>query len=121
MTSPNSTPPTLPVSPSLALLSAFLSRYPTVRCVRFQGIDLFGVLRVRIVLRAHAASLAAAIDGGRLSLPPFAQGLMVDELRVPDAVIAGVDRLWPDWASLRVTNFGVYGGVGCCASAVRGE
>ncbi|KAI9788244.1 MAG: hypothetical protein M1816_007010 [Peltula sp. TS41687] len=92
---------------NLALLANFLAANPEVRYIRYQWVDLFGILRVRLVPKSYSMQLAST--DSPLVLPPFANGLMVDDVPMPDTKPAGRDSLIPDWSSLRKTNFGVNG------------
>lgn len=40
-------------------LTEFLASNPSIRFIRYQWVDLFGILRVRVLPKAHSLSLAA--------------------------------------------------------------
>lgn len=99
--------PDRPVKDPSWMLADFLAANPEVRYIRYQWVDFSGILRVRLLPKAYSVQLAST--NSPLVLPPFAQGLLVNDIPMPDTKPAGRDRLYPDWTSLRRTNFGVNG------------
>lgn len=93
--------------PSLAILADFLAANPEVRYIRYQWVDHSGILRVRLVPKSYSIQLAST--NSPLVLPPFAQGLLIDDVPMPDTKPAGRDKVHPDWTTLRKSNFGVHG------------
>lgn len=90
----------------------FLRENPSVRYLSFQWVDVFGILRGRVLPLAYATSLA--MKNGPISLGPVAHGFMADDAlvmdtKVPSDRLGGKDLLYPDWSTLRRTNFGAAG------------
>lgn len=75
---------------SFLQLTEFLASNPSIRFIRYQWVDLFGILRVRVLPKAHSLSLAAT--NLPLTLGPFAHAI-----------------LYPDWSSLNKSNSGKHG------------
>lgn len=92
---------------SFLQLTEFLASNPSIRFIRYQWVDLFGILRVRVLPKAHSLSLAAT--NSPLTLGPFAHAILVDGTMIPDTKPAGVDSLYPDWSSLNKFNSGKNG------------
>ena len=93
----------LPATVSLHLTN-FLASNPSIRFIRYQWVDLFGVLRVRVLPKAHSLSLATT--NSPVTLGPFAHAILVDGTMMPDTKPDGVDSLYPDWSSLAKSNGG---------------
>ncbi|MCJ1256158.1 hypothetical protein MMC24_003978 [Lignoscripta atroalba] len=97
----------IPVANSPLVLANFLVSHPQIWYIRYQWIDLLGILRVRILTKSHSLRLAST--NSPIALGPLAFGFNVDESQLPDTKPIGSDTLYPDWTSLRETNFGTEG------------
>lgn len=84
-------------------LSIFLDTRPEVSYVRLQWLDLSGILRCRIFSKAHCETLESAHKP--LSAGPVSMICLVDGSRIDAKEASGTIHFWPDWQSLRVTNF----------------
>jgi glutamine synthetase len=86
-----------------APLLKFFTDHSNVLFLRAQYIDLWGILRVRIVTKQHALRLVAEkkwlVIGSAAALFPVSDG---DLDKLP---ITGTTRLRPDWSSLRVCGY----------------
>lgn len=91
-------------SSSPVILAQFLALNANVRYIRYQWVDLFGILRVRVLSSMYALQLAAT--NGPVALPALSHAVLVDGSKMPDVDWAGKDRLYPDWMSLKKSNFG---------------
>ncbi|OAL45366.1 glutamine synthetase/guanido kinase [Pyrenochaeta sp. DS3sAY3a] len=99
-------------------LYSFLASHPTVRFLRFQWLDISGVLRTRIVTKAH--SLRLAQDAQFLCLSPTLMLFPVSDLQIAKTPATGCAELRPDWASLRLCVFAPAHAAVLCAFYVRG-
>lgn len=85
------------------LLESFLIANPLVTFVRFQWLDLSGILRCRFCTREYCTNVASARKP--LSLAPLAMTSRFDGSTLDTYEASGTNRLWPDWKSLRMSNF----------------
>lgn len=85
-------------------LHSFLNRNSSVSFVRLQWIDLSGILRCRILTVEYCKKLTST--GGFVSLAPLSMICMVDGTALDTWEASGTDKLYPDWDSLRLSNFG---------------
>ena len=111
-----------PLPDSSAALTKFLATNSSIQYIRYQWVDYSGVLRVRILPKSHCISLAAG--NKPVVLGPCAHTLLVNNT-IFDWSAIGIDRLYPDWASLRRTNSGedgnLYASVMCWTNEPRGS
>jgi glutamine synthetase len=85
------------VEPPRRVFDSFLRSNADINFIRFEWLDLFGVLRTRVVTSDHACRLEST--GRRISLQPAA--LWLNYVGTPDrAPPAGDARLYPDWSSV---------------------
>ena len=79
----------------------FFSKHPHVMFIHYHWTDMSGVLRVRVVPKAHSLKLASEnrpFKAGAFSLI----GLM-SSTSLPNSFRPGsVSSLWPDWISIRI-------------------
>jgi glutamine synthetase len=103
----------------LDILQSFFTKHVAVRFVRHQWLDLSGILRTRIVTKAHCIQLAATAQ-----FLTVAQTLLlfpVSDLQVADTPAAGCAELRPDWASLRPCGYATTHASVICAFYIRGR
>ncbi|KAF2739369.1 glutamine synthetase/guanido kinase [Polyplosphaeria fusca] len=84
-------------------LHAFLARHAAVRFVRFQWLDLSGILRARIVTKSYTLQLIARHQF--LSVATAMMLLPVSNPQVAKLPPTGCADLRPDWSSLRLCLF----------------
>lgn len=104
--------------PTDGLFHSFLACHPTVRFMRFQWIDLSGVLRTRILTKAHCLRLVQ--DGEYLPVAVTIMLCPVSDLQVSETPATGCAELRPDWASLRHCLFAPAHASVMCHFYVRG-
>ena len=108
---PNGLLPTRPKAGSKSstpssLLTTFLTTNPAISFIRFQFIDICGVVRCFIVPTAYAAELAAKHDGGSLNIvSPITSLLIPGDIAAVDVVTVGDDKLRADWDTLRPCGY----------------
>lgn len=92
-------------------LGTFFQKHDSVSFVRYQWVDLLGILRERVLTKPHVLTLAEA--GEDLSVGPDA--LYVSYVNEPDTTPrAGTSKLKPDWTSLRKCHYNLrYASVMC--------
>jgi hypothetical protein len=77
------------------LLKAFLHLNPSIEFIRLQFVDYSSVVRVRVVTKSFALSLAA--DNTFISLPaPVLSAVLLDNTIVMDDVDLGEDEMWAE-------------------------
>jgi glutamine synthetase len=101
------------------IVHSFFAKHKTVRFVRYQWLDLSGILRTRIVTKAHCLQLAESSQfltvGQTLMLFP------VSNLQVAEVPATGCAELRPDWVSLRHCGYAPNHASVMCAFYVRGR
>lgn len=90
-------------------LSDFLGSHPHVQFIRYQWVDLSGILRARCLHKTHALKLACTDQPLRCG--PITLQALADNSIMPDLPRSGVHELHPDWSSLRT--------LGCARSAAN--
>ena len=104
---------------SVSALEDFFHKHPSIEFIRYQWVDLSGILRTRILPKEQTLKLALQNDGALRCSPVTLQSL-VDLSYMPDwdAQSGAVHRLCPDWSSLRPLAGGettsLYATVMCC-------
>ncbi|KAF7113953.1 hypothetical protein CNMCM5793_006136 [Aspergillus hiratsukae] len=97
-----------------SFVQEFLHTHSDVQFIRFQWVDLSGILRARCLPESHALKLART--GQPLRCGPITVHALADNSVMPDLPRSGVHELHPDWASLRTLGSGssaVYAAVMC--------
>lgn len=83
-----------------AVLHNFLNANPEVEFIQFAIMDYSSVLRVRVLTRNFALSLAEKNSALSMQSPMLTVGLVDGGLMLDDVEI-GADDMFPDWSSLR--------------------
>lgn len=82
-------------------VDSFLHQHPHVDYVRFQWVDYSGVLRARVVTKAHFHTIVNS--NKPLSCGQITLSCLPDGSRVPFEACA-IHKLFPDWRSLRIIS-----------------
>ncbi|RLM01573.1 hypothetical protein CFD26_108864 [Aspergillus turcosus] len=97
-----------------SLVEEFLHTHPDVQFIRYQWVDLSGILRARCLPKSHTLKLACT--GQPLRCAPITVQALADNSLMPNIPRSGVHELHPDWTSLRTLGSGssaVYAAVMC--------
>jgi glutamine synthetase len=101
------------------VLHSFFTKHESVRFVRYQWLDLSGILRTRIVTKAHCIQLVANTQF--LTVAPTLMMFPVSDLQIAETPATGCAELRPDWASLRLCGYAPTHASVMCAFYVRGR
>ncbi|KAK4464106.1 hypothetical protein QBC42DRAFT_249971 [Cladorrhinum samala] len=82
-------------------LEDFLDCNPNVKFVECIWVDYFGITRMRKMTTSRAVELASSRNG-YLTLNPSSMANHLEGAPIPDLSNPGVDRMRPDWSSLRL-------------------
>ncbi|KAL1871732.1 hypothetical protein Plec18167_006882 [Paecilomyces lecythidis] len=85
-------------------LSEFLHTHPQIQFIRYQWVDLSGILRARCLPNSHALKLACTDQPLRCG--PITLQALADNSVMPNLSRSGVHELHPDWSSLRTLGPG---------------
>jgi glutamine synthetase len=85
------------------IIEAFLSDHVDVRFIRVQWVDLSGVLRTRILTKAHCLRLAS--EGKFTTVSASGVLFPVSPLQYAEVPPQGSIELQPDWSSLRLCHY----------------
>lgn len=85
-------------------LSEFLHTHPQIQFIRYQWVDLSGILRARCLPNSHALKLACTDQPLRCG--PITLQALADSSVMPNLSRSGVHELHPDWSSLRTLGPG---------------
>ncbi|TVY78368.1 Protein fluG [Lachnellula suecica] len=92
----------LPLQKSAETLTTFLEANPDVEYLRYQWLDIGNIVRLIIVTKHHALSLAEK----PLKVSCLAFGVLPDDsFNTTRFEPAGYDELYPDWESLRLCTY----------------
>lgn len=86
---------------SVSVLEDFFEKHPSVEFIRYQWVDMSGILRARILPKEQVLELALKNDGA-LRCGSITLQSLVDHSVMPDLAHSGVHWLYPDWTSLRI-------------------
>lgn len=100
--------------PNDTLAEKFLHAHPEIRYIRYQWVDLSGVLRARCLPKDHVLELARTDQP--LRCEPDTLATLIDDSVMPDIPHQGINELHPDWSSLRTLGsdyLSAFAGVMC--------
>lgn len=89
-----------------SLLHTFLAEHTSLRFIRFQWVDYSGVLRTRIVTKAHFLRLVENAE--YLTVAPLVLLFPVSKLQPENVPATGSAMLQPDWTSLSMCSYATW-------------